>query len=145
MPKFGYLSTETSLTFSKQQPSDGCQIAHEKIQSMLSRRQLLCLTATLPLLTIARVADASKSSKAARKEAKKRAQKEALEAMQRGEILPLTQVLDIALRHVPGRVIELDYKAGPQYEIKILTPDGRIREVKLDARTGEVLKIKDKG
>jgi uncharacterized membrane protein YkoI len=29
------------------------------------------------------------------------------------------------------------------YEIKILTSTGRVREVKIDARTGAVLKIED--
>ncbi|HEY8585114.1 MAG TPA: PepSY domain-containing protein [Rhodanobacter sp.] len=112
---------------------------------MITRRRLFAFAVTLPLLAFAGLASPEVSSdKASRSAAKKLAQQEALEALQRGEILPLTQVLDIALRQVPGKVIEVEYEAGPQYEIKILTPDGRIREVELDARTGDVLKIKDK-
>lgn len=116
---------------------------------MITRRRLLALSASLPLLAFTGMVGAAGSSdkasrKAAKKAAKEQAQREALEALQRGEILPLTQVMDIALRKVPGKVIEVEYEAGPKYEIKILTPDGHIREVELDARTGEVLKIKDK-
>lgn len=74
---------------------------------------------------------------------KKQAQEEAILAMRRGEILPLTRILQIANRHVAGDIIEVEYKGGPKYEIKILTASGRVREVKLDARTGALLEIED--
>jgi len=85
-----------------------------------------------------------KDRKAEEKRAKKEAQEAALAALQRGEILPLARIMAIATSLVPGDIIEIEYKAGPQYEIEVLTPSGRIREIKLDARTGEVIKIKDK-
>lgn len=68
------------------------------------------------------------------------------EALQRGEVLPLEKILAIANQHVPGDVIEveLEQKHGALvYEIKILTSTGRVREVKIDARTGKVIKIED--
>ena len=68
------------------------------------------------------------------------------EAMQRGELLPLVKILEIATRQVPGDVIEVeleDEKHVLVYEIKILTSTGRVREVNVDARTGTVLKIED--
>jgi uncharacterized membrane protein YkoI len=74
---------------------------------------------------------------------KKQAQEEAILAMRRGEILPLTRILEIANRHVAGDIIEVEYKGGPMYEIKILTASGRVREVKLNARTGALLEIED--
>lgn len=67
-------------------------------------------------------------------------------ALERGEVLPLTKILAIANQHVPGDVIEVeleDEKKALVYEIKILTGTGRVREVKIDARTGKVLKIED--
>ncbi len=70
----------------------------------------------------------------------------AREALQRGEILPLTRILNIALERVAGDVIEVDLDReddGWEYEVKILTPTGRVREVTLDARTGRILKIED--
>lgn len=82
-------------------------------------------------------------AKRAEKALKKQAQEEAILAMRRGEILPLTKILEIANRHVAGDVIEVEYKGGPKYEIKILTATGRVREVKLNARTGALLEIED--
>lgn len=103
------------------------------------------MTASLCLLASTGAAGAvDLGDKAARKAAKRQAQEEALQALQRGEILPLNQVLEIAGREVPGKVIEVEYKAGPKYEIKMLTADDRVREVKLDARTGRVLGIENK-
>jgi uncharacterized membrane protein YkoI len=68
------------------------------------------------------------------------------EALQRGEVLPLAKILAIANQHVPGDVIEVELEHERKtlvYEIKILTGTGRVREVKIDARTGEVLEIED--
>ena len=68
------------------------------------------------------------------------------EALQRGEVLPLVKILAIANQQVPGDVIEVeleDEKSALVYEIKILTSTGRVREVKIDARTGQVLTIED--
>ena len=68
------------------------------------------------------------------------------EALQRGEVLPLMKILAIANKEVPGDVIEVeleDEREALVYEIKILTSTGRVREVKLDARTGAVVSIED--
>ena len=67
-------------------------------------------------------------------------------AMQRGEVLPLARILAIAQEKVPGDVIEveLESKRGALvYEIKVLAQSGRVREIKIDARKGTVLKIED--
>jgi len=85
-----------------------------------------------------------KDRKAEERAAKQQAQQAALAALQRGEILPLARIMQIATTRVPGDIIEIEYKAGPKYEVKILTPNGRIREVNLDAKTGEIIKIEDK-
>lgn len=60
--------------------------------------------------------------------------------------LPLARVLQIALRAVPGEVIDAELDDDddiPEYEVKILTPAGRSMEVKIDARRGTVLKVED--
>jgi uncharacterized membrane protein YkoI len=67
-------------------------------------------------------------------------------ALQRGEVLPLARILAIAQEKVPGDVIEveLENKRGALvYEIKVLTESGRVREIKIDARQGTILKIED--
>lgn len=63
-----------------------------------------------------------------------------------GEILPLRDILDRAEAAHPGHFLEaeLERKRGRAiYEIKILTADGRVMELKYDARSGELLKTKE--
>jgi uncharacterized membrane protein YkoI len=67
-------------------------------------------------------------------------------AVQKGELLPLPRIMELAQARVPGDVVktELESKRGRLiYEVKILTRSGSIREVKLDARTGHILRIED--
>jgi uncharacterized membrane protein YkoI len=112
---------------------------------MQSRPPLLLLACCLALASLCAPAfGKDKDRKAQERAAKQQAQQEALAALQRGEILPLARIMQIATTRVPGDIIEIEYKAGPKYEVKILTPEGRIKEVKLDARTGEITKIEDK-
>jgi uncharacterized membrane protein YkoI len=58
--------------------------------------------------------------------------------------ITMQQAKEIALRHVPGTVqhIDMDLENGVLvYEVFILTPDNRIFEVEILARSGRVLKI----
>lgn len=70
------------------------------------------------------------------------------EALRRGEILSLQRILAIVEKHVPGDILEIELE-GPKkgrpmiYEIKVLTETGRVRKIKLDARTGVVLSSED--
>lgn len=66
----------------------------------------------------------------------------ALQALRRGEILPLPEILNRVRQNTPGDIIavELDRERGVFiYEIRVLTPTGAVREVDLNARTGAVL------
>ena len=66
--------------------------------------------------------------------------------LQRGEILPLANILETAQRRVPGDVIEVELEredSGWEYKVKVLTPTGQVRKITLNARNGAVLKIKD--
>lgn len=71
----------------------------------------------------------------------------AREALKRGEILPLSRILAVVGRTVPGDVIDVELERKDdgrwEYEVKVLTSTGRVREVKLDARTAVVRKIED--
>lgn len=81
-----------------------------------------------------------------KREDKRKEHQEMREALQRGEVLPLVKILAIATKQVPGDVIEVELeneRIGLIYEIKILTSTGRVREVKIDARSGAVIKIED--
>ncbi|MGE4324007.1 MAG: PepSY domain-containing protein [Sphingobium sp.] len=63
-------------------------------------------------------------------------------------LMPLAQILKIARRRVPGQVIEVELDDGddddePEYELEILTPDGRSIEMKIDARRGTILDVEE--
>jgi uncharacterized membrane protein YkoI len=63
--------------------------------------------------------------------------------VERGEILSLEEILKRNEVRVGGRIIEIEIeqKRGTYvYEIKVLGPDGRYRELKIDARTGVLLR-----
>jgi uncharacterized membrane protein YkoI len=67
----------------------------------------------------------------------------ALQAVQSGQVLPLAKVLALVEREHPGQVLEVELESegrGWLYEIKLLQPDGRLTRLKVDARTGEILK-----
>jgi len=70
----------------------------------------------------------------------------ARQALRRGEVLPLTRILPIVQKRVPGDIIKIkldDDDARIEYEVKVLTASGRVIEVELDARTGRILKIEE--
>jgi uncharacterized membrane protein YkoI len=70
----------------------------------------------------------------------------AREALRRGEIRPLSEILAIVAREIPGDVIKVElerHNGGWQYKIKVLATSGRVREIELDGRTGAVLEIED--
>ena len=68
------------------------------------------------------------------------------DAVARGEILPLAEILKKVQTTHPGRVteVELEFSDGIRvYEVDVVTPDGRLIEVDLDARTGEVIDFEE--
>ena len=71
----------------------------------------------------------------------------ARQAVQAGEVLPLPTVLERLQREMPGQVLEVELEQERDrwiYEIKLLTFAGQLTKIKLDARTGEVLRIKSR-
>jgi uncharacterized membrane protein YkoI len=68
-------------------------------------------------------------------------------ALQRGEVLPIRRLLSIAAQYLPGEVVEVKLEPRQsgdlRYKMRVLTPSGRIRELVLDARTGEYIGIED--
>ena len=62
-----------------------------------------------------------------------------------GQILSLEEILQRLRPRYPGKVleIELEQKTGQIiYEVEILGKDGVVRELYIDARTGDVLRSK---
>jgi len=63
-----------------------------------------------------------------------------------GRIRPLAEILDIVKAQVPGDMveIELEIEHGTYvYDVKLITPGGRVKEVEVDAATGKILEIED--
>lgn len=71
-------------------------------------------------------------------------QDEALRLRQAGHILPLEYLLGLALQHYPGAtLLEAELEEEDDilvYEVELLTPQGVVRELELDARDGRILK-----
>ncbi|MBM7334978.1 PepSY domain-containing protein [Alcanivorax marinus] len=68
---------------------------------------------------------------------------EALRLRQSGEVQPFEQILAVAMARHPGASLleaELERDDGALiYELEVLTEDGVVRELEIDARTGRVL------
>ncbi len=71
-------------------------------------------------------------------------QDEALRLRQQGVILPLEQLLQQAMDRYPGaKLLEAELEEKHDvfiYEVELLTVDGVVRELDLDAATGRLLK-----
>lgn len=66
---------------------------------------------------------------------------------ERGEILPLQVILEKAQAERPGRVLEVEFDEEDHqyiYEVQILSPDGNVWEIEINAATGEPLEVERK-
>lgn len=71
-------------------------------------------------------------------------QDRARRALQAGEILPLSDILAAAEAARPGRVIELELERDDGrwiYELELVTREGRLYEMEIDAATATVLEL----
>lgn len=63
---------------------------------------------------------------------------------QAGSIMPLEDLLKAVRREYPGQVIEVELEEENgrfYYEIEVLADDGNVRELDVDAATGEILDV----
>ena len=66
-------------------------------------------------------------------------------ALEAGEIMPLSRILDRVERDYPGRVLEVELDRDDErwlYEIKLLQDGGRVLKLKIDARDASLLEPK---
>lgn len=71
----------------------------------------------------------------------------AREALERGEALPLTEILARVRPELGGDIVGVSFEREDGrwiYEFKVIAPAGRLTEVYVDAATGRVLKQKAK-
>ena len=106
-----------------------------------ARLLALCLGLSLvPALVPAQLVLAQSASPAPEEDDQETARK----ALENKEILPLSTVLARIEGEFTGDVveIELERKRGAWvYEIEIIDADGRVRDIDVDARTGDVITI----
>ena len=69
-------------------------------------------------------------------------------ALAAGEVLPLRQLLQQLGPQLQGEVLEVELERDHGrwvYELKLLQPGGQLRKLKVDARSGELLRSKAGG
>ena len=67
---------------------------------------------------------------------------QAYEAREAGNLKPVSELIDIVVAALGGEVIEIEFEdddGRAMYEFYLLGKDGRIREVYVDGRSGEIL------
>ncbi|WP_343713190.1 PepSY domain-containing protein [Inquilinus sp.] len=65
-------------------------------------------------------------------------------ARERGEIRPLEEIMPAVRQQFPGDVVRIELEREDDrwiYEIKLISPDGRLTELHVDARSGDVLEV----
>jgi uncharacterized membrane protein YkoI len=75
-------------------------------------------------------------------------QDRARSAVEQGQIKPLDVILSSVRQQVPGRVVRVDLRGGNGgqrpyvYDVRVLSPQGNIKAVEVDARTAQILSVR---
>jgi len=115
---------------------------HLVSQAMRSGRTatvLAMVLAATALVAAAPMADARDQDEARRDEVRR--------AVESGEIHSLADILNTLRGKLPGEVagVEIERKDGRwHYEFRVVDSQGRLSEVHVDARSGEIERIKEK-
>ena len=99
----------------------------------------MLLAAAMLLAATPRPADASDHDDVRRDEVRR--------AVETGEIRSLADILNAVRGKLPGEVagVEIEHKDGRwRYEFRVVDGQGRLFEVYIDARNGEIERIKEK-
>ena len=78
-------------------------------------------------------------------EVRREKREELLEQRQSKDILPFEQILKTVMARINGEIIETEFEfedGMPVYEIKYIDKQGRVRELYVNARSGETIKDK---
>lgn len=66
----------------------------------------------------------------------------ARDAVRQQQIRPLGEVLAAVQSRYPGRVMDVQLDSGRWvYSVKLLSPDGRVQVISVDARTARILNV----
>ncbi|MEN3929820.1 PepSY domain-containing protein [Microvirga sp. W0021] len=72
---------------------------------------------------------------------------QAREALQRGEIKSLSEILTMLQKEMPGEVLEIEFERDKGlwiYEIKLIDKSGRFMKVYVDATKNTIIRVKQK-
>lgn len=72
---------------------------------------------------------------------------QAREALQRGEIKPLHEIIAMVQENMPGEIIEVEFDRDDGqwiYEIKMIGNGGRFMKVYVDAASNSIIRVKMK-
>ena len=72
-------------------------------------------------------------------------QDDARDALRRGQVMPLTAILEIAFKRERGTVLEVELETEDRvltYQIDLLSESGRKVRMWINARTGDILKVR---
>ena len=117
---------------------------------------ILALTAALATAAVAQSSDSSSSASSSssrnndsrndsRHNNVHHDQDDARDALRRGQVMPLTAILEIAFKRERGTVLEVELDTEDRvltYRIELLAESGRKVEMWINARTGSVLKVR---
>jgi uncharacterized membrane protein YkoI len=111
-------------------------------QSMRSCRTLLAFATVLAAATLVaaapRLADADDQDRSRRDEVRR--------AVESGEIRSLADILSGLRGKLPGEIagVEIEHKGRWRYEFRVVDSQGRLFDVYVDPRSGEIERIKEK-
>ena len=77
-------------------------------------------------------------------------QDRARSAVEQGEIKSLDAILSSVRQQVPGRVVGVNLRGGAGgqrpyvYDVRVLSPQGNVQAVEVDARTAKILSVRGK-
>jgi uncharacterized membrane protein YkoI len=109
------------------------------MKSAPTRRTLLLALALLPLGTKAVYGDDDDDDD-------DKDHNRASRAVQQGAARPLAEILNKVRTQIGGDIVGLKFKSKDGryvYKLKVVTPTGQLREVSVDAATGEIVKDGD--
>ena len=71
---------------------------------------------------------------------------EARKLLESGEIMPLDEILKIIKHKYPGKLLEVELESENKqivYEVEILTDNGVVKEIYINAKTGKIISAED--
>lgn len=113
------------------------------MQTFARRTALGCLLAAAAMLALGGMAGPGHGDSRGRSRSEL-SEDEIRDAVRRGEIRPYAEILPVATKALPGEVVSVKVKRRHGrlvYELKIITAEGRLREIYIDATTLEIVKV----